>query len=266
MGSGCETAHETVDYLNEQGGKVGVLKVRLYRPFDVKRFMEALPASVKAIAVLDRTKEPGALGEPLYLDVVTALSEGLADGLGQAQGHAEGRRRPLRAVLEGIHPGDGQGRVRQPGRGQARRTTSPWASTTTSPTPAWPTIRSSRPSRTRSCARMFYGLGSDGTVGANKNSIKIIGENTDNYAQGYFVYDSKKAGAVTISHLRFGPEADPLDLPGEQGQLRRLPSAGLPGPLRHAQGAGARRHVPAQHAITARTRSGTSSRGRSRKT
>ena len=101
-----------MDYLNERGVKVGVLKVRLFRPFSVKRFVEALPASVKAIAVLDRTKESGALGEPLYLDVVAALTEGLSCGPGQTQGDAEGGRRALWVVLEGFHPGDGQGRVR----------------------------------------------------------------------------------------------------------------------------------------------------------
>ena len=206
MGSGGETADETVEYLNERGAKVGVLKVRLYRPFSVQRFIEALPASVKAIAVLDRTKESGALGEPLYLDIVTALNEGLAAGLGQAQDDAEGCRRPLRAVLEGLHAGDGQGGLRQPGRAPSRRTISRWASRTTSPIPAWRAMPEFSTESDKVVRALFYGLGSDGTVGANKNSIKIIGENTDNYAQGYFVYDSKKAGAVTISHLRFGPK------------------------------------------------------------
>ena len=239
------------------GEKVGVLKVRLYRPFDVKRFIEALPATVKAIAVLDRTKEPGALGEPLYLDVVAALTEGLANGWGKLKtmpkvvggryGLSSKEFTPamVKAVFDNL-------------AAASPRTTSPSASTTTSRTPAWPTTRSSRPSRTRWCARMFYGLGSDGTVGANKNSIKIIGENTDNYAQGYFVYDSKKAGAVTISHLRFGPKPIRSTYLVSKANFVACHQPVFLERYDMLKDAGARRHVPAQHAITARTRSGTS--------
>ena len=162
----------------------------------MKHFLAAIPATCKKIAVLDRTKESGSLGEPLYLDVCSALLE--------AGTHRhQGRGRPLRPGLQGIQPHHGQGRLRQPGRAN-RRTTSPWASWTTSPAlpcKLGPTIDAS-PEGTVSC--MFYGLGSDGTVGANKNSIKIIGDHTDKYVQAYFAYDSKKSGGITVSHLRFG--------------------------------------------------------------
>ena len=181
-----------------RGEKVGVLKVRLYRPFSIEHFVAALPQTVKSIAVLDRTKEPGAGGEPLYLDVVDALAE--------SEPRCQGHRGPLRSLQQGVHPGHGQGRLRRTGQGRAPRSTSPWASTTTSPTPAWSTTRTSAPSRTTWSGPCSTAWARDGTVGANKNSIKIIGEDTDNYAQGYFVYDSKKAGVMTVSHLRFGPE------------------------------------------------------------
>ncbi len=186
MGSGAETAHETVDYLTARGEKVGVLKVRLYRPFSVEHFAAALPKTVKSIAVLDRTKEPGSAGEPLYLDVVNALAEA---GRVARRSSAAATASPARSSRRPwSRPSSTNWRSRRP------RTTSPSASTTTSPTPAWTTTRTSAPSRRTSYRALFYGLGSDGTVGANKNSIKIIGEDTDNYAQGYFVYDSKKAG------------------------------------------------------------------------
>jgi pyruvate-ferredoxin/flavodoxin oxidoreductase len=205
MGSGAETAHETVDYLNERGAKVGVLKVRLFRPFSVKRFIEALPASVKAIAVLDRTKESGALGEPLYLDVVTALSETLAGNGGKlkAMPKVVGGRYGLsskdftpamvKAVFDNLAAAKPKNHFTVGIEDDVSHNSLEWDAEFS--TESDKVVRA-----------LFYGLGSDGTVGANKNSIKIIGENTDNYAQGYFVYDSKKAGAVTISHLRFGPK------------------------------------------------------------
>ncbi len=143
MGSGAEAVHETVDALNARGEKVGVLKVRLYRPFDVRRFVEALPATTKALAVLDRTKEPGSAGEPLYLDCVNAIHEGISNGWGDARGVSQADRRALRAVVEGIHAGDDQGGVRQSPQLSGRRITSPSASTTTSRTPASTTIPSS---------------------------------------------------------------------------------------------------------------------------
>jgi len=205
MGSGCEAAHETVDYLRKQGEKVGVLKVRLYRPFDTRKFVEAFPASVKSIAVLDRTKEPGAGGEPLYQDAIVALAEGLANGFGKfkAMPKVVGGRYGLsskeftpamvKAVFDNL-------KLAQPknhftvGINDDVSQTSLAVDDTFSTEPD-SVIRA-----------MFYGLGADGTVGANKNSIKIIGEGTDNYAQGYFVYDSKKSGSMTVSHLRFGPD------------------------------------------------------------
>jgi pyruvate-ferredoxin/flavodoxin oxidoreductase len=201
MGSGAQTAQETAAFLAARGEKVGVLTVRLFRPFSVSDFIEALPSSVKRIAVLDRTKEPGAVGEPLYQDVCTALRES-PDFATREQPVVIGGRyglsskeftpamvkavfdelsdeRPIRHFTVGII--DDVTRLSLPVDEEF-------------------TIESSD-----TFTAVFYGLGADGTVGANKNSIKIIGEETDNHAQGYFVYDSKKSGAMTISHLRFGP-------------------------------------------------------------
>ena len=201
MGSGCETAHETVDYLTARGEKVGVLKVRLYRPFDIKRFCEALPATVKSIAVLDRTKEPGSAGEPLYLDVVSALNEGLSKGWVKSMPRVVCGRYGLsskeftpamvKAVLDNLSKAEPKNHFTVGITDDVTETSLEYDHEFS--TEADDVIRA-----------VFYGLGSDGTVSANKDSIKIIGENTDMYAQGYFVYDSKKAGAVTISHLRFG--------------------------------------------------------------
>ena len=207
MGSGAEVAHETVDFLAAKKEPVGLLKVRLYRPFSVKHFAEALPKSVKQIAVLDRTKEPGAAGEPLYADVVTAVSEGKAKGwipagfqpriLGGRYGLSSKEFTPamVKAVFDEM------------GRADARMhfTVGIQDDVTNLSVEVDPDFSTEPAGRTRA---VFYGLGSDGTVSANKSSIKIIGEETDFNAQGYFVYDSKKAGSVTISHLRFG--TDPI--------------------------------------------------------
>jgi pyruvate-ferredoxin/flavodoxin oxidoreductase len=204
MGSGAETAEETAEFLAARGEKVGVVKVRLYRPFSIEHFVQSLPPTVKAIAALDRTKEPGATGEPLYGDVVTAVSETMAEGgaklapglriVGGRYGLSSkeftpamvkavfdelGRPKPRNHFTVGIHD-------------DVTRTSLDFDAEFSIDAPD--TVRA-----------VFFGLGSDGTVGANKNSIKIIGEDTGLYAQGYFVYDSKKAGATTISHLRFGP-------------------------------------------------------------
>lgn len=205
MGSGCETVHETVDYLCAQGEKVGVLKVRLYRPFDAKRFVETLPATTRAIAVLDRTKEPGSIGEPLYLDCIAALVEGLSRGWGSL------RRMPT--VVGGRYglsskeftPAMVQAVFQNAGREKPKNhfTIGIEDDVSHSSLAYDPDFSTEADSVIRA---IFYGLGADGTVGANKNSIKIIGENTPNYAQGYFVYDSKKSGSVTVSHLRFGPQ------------------------------------------------------------
>ncbi|NJR45356.1 MAG: pyruvate:ferredoxin (flavodoxin) oxidoreductase [Hyellaceae cyanobacterium CSU_1_1] len=211
MGSGCETVQETVDYLNELNEKVGVVKVRLYRPFDLQRFIEALPKTVKSIAVLDRTKEPGSAGEPLYLDVVNALVE---TSLGKPLPKIVGGRYGLSskeftpAMIKGIFD---HLNLTPPlillTKGEATLknhfTIGINDDLTHSSLEYDPNFSTESPDIIRA---IFYGLGSDGTVGANKNTIKIIGEATDNYAQGYFVYDSKKSGSVTVSHLRFGSQ------------------------------------------------------------
>ncbi|QCS49995.1 pyruvate:ferredoxin (flavodoxin) oxidoreductase [Picosynechococcus sp. PCC 11901] len=198
MGSGCETVHETVDHLNAQGEKVGVLKVRLYRPFDGSALIAALPKTVEKIAVLDRTKEPGANGEPLYLDVVSALMEAWEGTIPKVVGGRYGlsSKEFNPAMVKGIFDELNQAKPKN-------HFTVGINDDVSHTSLAYDPSFSSEPDSV--VRAMFYGLGSDGTVGANKNSIKIIGEETDNYAQGYFVYDSKKSGAVTVSHLRFGP-------------------------------------------------------------
>lgn len=206
MGSGCEAVHEAIDVLNEKHGhQTGMIKIRLYRPFDMKKFCETIPQSVKNIAVLDRTKEPGAGGEPLYLDCLTALHEGLENGWGKMKSMPQivGGRYGLSskeftpAMVKGIVDMLRSKKLKNHFTigilDDVTHTSLPYDGEFSAE--AKETFRA-----------LFYGLGSDGTVGANKNTIKIIGENTDNYAQGYFVYDSKKAGAVTVSHLRFGPK------------------------------------------------------------
>ena len=226
MGSGAETAHETVDWLVARGEKVGVLKVRLFRPFDVARFAAALPTTVRAIAVLDRTKEPGAVGEPLYQDVVTALVEA-GGGTPPRGSSAGGTASPRRSSRRRWSPASSRS---SPSR--SRATTSPSASSTTSRTRRFPGTRTSTSSRDDVSRAVFFGLGSDGTVGANKNSIKILGEETDAFAQAYFVYDSKKSGAVTVSHLRFVAAPDPLGVSRPPRGLRRLPPVRAAAPPR----------------------------------
>jgi pyruvate-ferredoxin/flavodoxin oxidoreductase len=207
MGSGAETAHETADYLNQTGEKVGLLKVRLYRPFSVKHFIEALPATVKKIAVLDRTKEAGAAREPLYLDVISGIQEGIKLGYGTLKVAPEiiGGRYGLSskeftpAMVKAVY--DNLAKSTATMKDHFTIGIHDDVSHTSLDYDADFSIEPDSVVRA-----MFYGLGADGTVGANKNSIKIIGENTDNYGQGYFVYDSKKSGAMTVSHLRFGPQ------------------------------------------------------------
>jgi pyruvate-ferredoxin/flavodoxin oxidoreductase len=210
MGCGAITAAETAKYLNQKGEKVGVAAVRLYRPFPVGDFLTSLPASVNTLAVLDRTKEPGSTGEPLYLDVSAAVQEGLEKGtapftekpriIGGRYGLSSKEFTP--AMVEGVF--------------SEMKEDSPKNSfvvgirddVTNNSIEYDPDFSIEDPETVRA---VFFGLGSDGTVGANKNSIKIIGEETDNHAQGFFVYDSKKSGAITISHLRFGPQ--PIQAP-----------------------------------------------------
>jgi pyruvate-ferredoxin/flavodoxin oxidoreductase len=196
MGSGADVAHETVDAMTAAGEKVGVLKVRLYRPFSKEALIAALPASVKSIAVLDRTKEPGALGEPLYCDVVTALAElGVSKKvIGGRYGLSSKEFTP--AMVKGVYD---ELKKASPKNHFTIGINDDVTHTSLDYDPAY---SAEIPGTVRA---LFFGLGADGTVGANKNSIKIIGEETDNFAQGYFVYDSKKSGAITTSHLRFGP-------------------------------------------------------------
>ena len=203
MGSGAQTVIETVEHLARQGEKVGVLIVRLYRPFSVDHFINALPKTLKALAVLDRTKEAGAVAEPLYLDVFAALRE---------SGNGEGERLADIRLIGGRYGLSSKeftpGMVKavfdelQKDRPKNHFTIGIEDDVTHLSLPYDKTYDIEAEDVV---GAVFFGLGSDGTVGANKNSIKIIGEETDNYAQGYYVYDSKKSGAVTISHLRFGP-------------------------------------------------------------
>ncbi|MGJ3249242.1 MAG: pyruvate:ferredoxin (flavodoxin) oxidoreductase [Elainellaceae cyanobacterium] len=212
MGSGCEAVHEAVDRLTAQGEKVGVLKVRLYRPFDALRFMEALPQTTRAIAVLDRCKEPGSTGEPLYLDVISAVQDAQRDAIAKSRS-GEQTAVPNPLVIGGRYGLSSKeftpamvkavfDQLNQPNP-LNHFTVGITDDVTFTSLAVDPTFSTEPDDVVRA---IFYGLGSDGTVGANKNSIKIIGEETENYAQGYFVYDSKKSGSVTVSHLRFGPQ------------------------------------------------------------
>jgi pyruvate-ferredoxin/flavodoxin oxidoreductase len=204
MGSGAETAHETVDHLVARGERVGILKVRVFRPFDVSRLAAALPRTARAIAVLDRTKEPGAIGEPLYQDVVAALAEARGSGvidataairvIGGRYGLSSKEFTPamVKAVLDELAADAPKTHFTVGIVDDVSRTSL--------------SVDASFDIEPDDVSRaMFFGLGSDGTVGANKNTIKIIGSQPGTYAQGYFVYDSKKSGAATVSHLRFGP-------------------------------------------------------------
>ncbi|MBU1260536.1 MAG: pyruvate:ferredoxin (flavodoxin) oxidoreductase [Planctomycetes bacterium] len=203
MGSGAETVHETVEYLVSKAQKVGVLKVRLFRPFSNRHFMAAIPKTVKKIAVLDRTKEPGSLGEPLYMDVRTGVGEAMSDkyapfadyplivGGRYGLGSKEFTPSMAKAVFDNLDAKEPKNHFTVGINDDVTNSSLTVDDSFIIPQEGLYTA-------------MFFGLGSDGTVGANKNSIKIIGNLTDNYAQGYFVYDSKKAGAKTVSHLRFG--------------------------------------------------------------
>src|SRR5205807_206365 len=216
MGSGCEAAEETVDALRARGEKVGLLKVRLYRPFSVDDFVSTLPLSVQTIAVLDRTKEPGSAGEPLYQDIVTAISEAC---------QKPARKQGLDALPNG-RASDTMPRIIGGRYGLGSKEFTPAMVKSVfdemiKPQPgnhfsvgiiddvtfaSLPFDQNFKTELAGQVRALFWGLGADGTVSANKNSIKIIGEETPNYAQGYFVYDSKKSGAMTVSHLRFGPQ------------------------------------------------------------
>ncbi|TWU42488.1 pyruvate:ferredoxin (flavodoxin) oxidoreductase [Novipirellula artificiosorum] len=201
MGSGVGAAEEAIEQLVNEGEKVGLLKVRLFRPFDVTRFVSALPKTTKRMVVLDRTKEPGAIGEPLYQDVITAVAEGwnpqsermpLVIGGRYGLGSKEFTPAMLIAVMDELKADNPKRHFTIGIHDDVSLTSLPWDEE-----------RFSEPDDVTRA--IFYGLGSDGTVGANKNSVKIVGENTPLYAQGYFVYDSRKAGSTTVSHLRFSP-------------------------------------------------------------
>ncbi|MBF0559126.1 MAG: pyruvate:ferredoxin (flavodoxin) oxidoreductase [Nitrospirae bacterium] len=205
MGSGGETILSTINALNAKGEKLGMVQVRLFRPFDTDAFAAAIPASVKAIAVLDRTKEPGAIGEPLYLDVRTAIGEAMEKGTSRLKtypkivggryglGSKEFTPAMAKAVFDNISQSAPKNHFTVGINDDVAGTSLAFDDSFTVEGQG-------------SYGAMFYGLGADGTVGANKNTIKIIGSVTDNYAQGYFVYDSKKSGSITTSHLRFGKE------------------------------------------------------------
>ncbi|MEE9369971.1 MAG: pyruvate:ferredoxin (flavodoxin) oxidoreductase [Sedimentisphaerales bacterium] len=205
MGSGADTTHETVEFLASKGQKVGVVKVRLFKPFSTKDFVGCLPKTVKKIAVLDRTKEPGSLGEPLYLDIRTAIGEAMAAGIAPFDkyplivggryglGSKEFTPAMVKAVFDNLD-------AARPKNGFTVGIIDDVTNTSLVVDESFEIASEGL------FSGMFWGLGADGTVGANRNSIKIIGELTDNYAQGYFVYDSRKAGTVTISHLRFGKQ------------------------------------------------------------
>ncbi len=194
MGSGCDTIEETINYLNKNGEKVGLIKVRLFRPFSIKHLIDVLPNSVKKIAVLDRTKEPGSIGEPLYLDIVAALKDKNLTIIGGRYGLSSKEFTPqmVKGIFDHLN------------NKCTHNFTVGIIDDVTNTSIEYPEELNSTPEETISCK--FWGLGADGTVGANKNSIKIIGDNTDMYAQGYFQYDSKKSGGTTRSHLRFGKE------------------------------------------------------------
>ena len=201
MGSGAETAQETVEYMTARGEKVGILKVRLYRPFSRTAFMAALPKSARTLAVLDRTKEPGSIGDPLYLDVMTTLVEAQAEGFSPfkaaprviAGRYGLSSKEFTPAMIKSVFDEMAK-------ENPKRHFTVGIIDDVTHTSLAWdPSYKTESPDVS---ASVFYGLGADGTVGANKNSIKIVGQETELYAQGYFVYDSKKSGAITVSHLR----------------------------------------------------------------
>ncbi|MEI8011053.1 MAG: pyruvate:ferredoxin (flavodoxin) oxidoreductase, partial [Candidatus Omnitrophota bacterium] len=208
MGSGCETVHTTVDHLAAKGEKVGVLKVRLYRPFSIKHCMAALPKTVTQLAVLDRTKEPGSAGEPLYQDIINALFEARQEGLLKAvpkvicgrYGLSSKEFTPamVKAVFDEMKKSAPKNHFTVGINDDVSHTSLTVDETFLIEDP-----------QSKCC--LFYGLGADGTVGANKATIKIISENTSNYGQGYFVYDSKKSGSMTVSHLRFG--SNPIRAP-----------------------------------------------------
>ena len=230
--------------------------MRLYRPFSLEHFLAALPATVKSLAALDRTKEPGAVGEPLYMDVITALSEGMATGkapfqdfprvIGGRYGLSSKEFTPamVKAVFDEMLKDEPRNHFTVGINDDVTHTSLEYD----------PSFSTEDPKTVRA---VFFGLGADGTVGANKNSIKIIGEDTENYAQGYFVYDSKKSGSVTISHLRFGPKPIHSTYLISQGQFRGLPPVQLPRAAGRAEGRASPAPPSCSTALSGRKKSGT---------
>lgn len=212
MGSGAETAEETVTYLNKQGEKTGLLKVRLFRPFDANALLNALPSTTQSIAVLDRTKEPGADGEPLYKDIITALAQHSINSRNSQDQHHFSQFSQLPMIIGGRYglsskeftPGMVKAVFDELSKDKPKNHFTVGIHDDVTHTSLDWDEEFRTDAHNDTFQAVFYGLGADGTVGANKNSIKIIGESTDKHAQGYFVYDSKKSGAVTVSHLRFG--------------------------------------------------------------
>ena len=263
MGSGAGAAREAVDALVEDGERVGLVTVRLYRPFPTEQFISALPPSARSVAVLDRTKEPGSIGEPLYLDVRAAVDEAM-DGaephfaqaprvIGGRYGLSSKEFTPAmaKAVLDELACD----------RPKRHFTVGIFDDVTSLSLP-WD--REFRPPRAAGEVQaVFFGLGSDGTVGANKNSVKIIVAATDAFVQGYFVYDSKKSGAMTVSHLRFG-RAHQFYLPRQRRRLRRLPPLWLPGAGRDPGSGQGRGDLPAQQPLWARRNLGPATSSRTR--
>ena len=243
MGSGAETAVQTVAALVERGERVGVVQMRLYRPFPTTALLDALPATVRTVGVLDRTKEPGSIGEPLYLDVVAALAEAHSDGERPVMPRVTGGRYGLSS--KEFTPAMVAGVFAELAREQPRRRFTIGIDDDVSGTSVEydPSFDIESPDTFRA---VFFGLGSDGTVSANKNTIKIMGSEEGLHAQGYFVYDSKKSGSQTESHLRFGPDPIRAALPRQWSQFRWLPSVPVPRQGRRARPGRPRRDAAAE--------------------
>ena len=249
MGSASGAVEETVDTLVAAGEKVGMLRIRLFQPFPAEQIMAALPPTVRSIAVLDRTKEPGAVGEPLYLEVVATLAEAMDRDdppfaaaprvIGGRYGLSSKEMTPsmIKPIFEELAAA----------RPKRHFTVGIYDDVTHLSLPIDGAFRIQRPAG--EVQAVFFGLGSDGTVGANKASVKIIGESTDLFAQGYFVYDSKKSGSITVSHLRFGPQPIRSTYLVERGRLRRLPPVRDARPDQGPRVGQARGDVPAQRAV-----------------
>ena len=263
MGSAAGAVEETVDDLVAAGERVGMVRIRLFQPFPAEQILAALPSTVRAIAALDRTKEPGAVGEPIYLGVVAALAEAMDSDappfaaaprvIGGRYGLSSKEMTP--SMIKPIFAELGAERPKR------HFTVGIYDDVTHLSLPIDTDFRHPRPAG--EVQAVFFGLGSDGTVGANKASVKIIGEGTDLYAQGYFVYDSKKSGSVTVSHLRFGPEPIRSTYLVDEADFVACHQFGLLGKVEGPRGRQAGCDVPAQLARTGRTRSGTTCRARS---